>query len=253
MSHAISDDRRRIGAFMVEAWVAVDSWRRLGTRRGVSRVRLDTRRRASFDRLKCREFATYLRGRQPARPLDGRSSRSSAPGCEPKAAAAHDIQAACKRDRKKTFCRVTTRGRKHWTGRWLGRGLGPLAARPLRGGVLRLHLGRLAALRLPPASLPATKKTSALRVLAVALVPTLRLVPPTATLAKANARARLPPAGLRTCYGSRLSGAHGSCRLPRVSPRKRLNSSSGTLVKGKETKLLQSSRSGEGDREGRRL
>jgi hypothetical protein len=79
--------------------------------------------------------------------------------------------------------------------------------------------------------LPPTKKTAALRVLAVALVPALRLVPPTATLAKANPRARLPPAGLWTCFGSRLRGAHGSRCLPRVSPRKRLNSSSGTLVK----------------------
>jgi hypothetical protein len=79
----------------------------------------------------CRGIATYVRGRQPARRPDGSSGRSSGPDSEPTAAEARGIPAGRKQGRKKTFCRVTTRGRNRWTPRELGRGLGPLAARPL--------------------------------------------------------------------------------------------------------------------------
>jgi hypothetical protein len=104
-----------------------------------------------------------------------------------------------------------------------GRGLGPLAARPLCGGVLSLHFDGLASLGLSATGLPAAKKAAALRVEAIALVPTLRLIPLAAPSTMADSWSRLTPAGLGACFRSRLTGAHGSLRLPRVSPGKRFN------------------------------
>ena len=146
----------------------------------------------------------------------------------------------------RAFCRVTTRAANSWPRHGLRRGLGPLAARLLGGGVLPLHFGVPAPLGLPATSLPTTQKPAAFRVLAIALVPALRLIPPAAAATMADSWTRFAPAGLEARFCSRLAGAHGSSCLPRVSPRKRF-SLPRALSSSEGNQVLQSNGAAEGD------
>jgi hypothetical protein len=144
------------------------------------------------------------------------------------------------------FCRVTTRSPNSRPVLAFRRRLGPLTARLLGGGVLPLHFGSLAPLGLSATSLPAPKKTAALRVLAIALIPTPWLIPLTASSTMADSRTRFAPAGLGACFCSRLAGAHGrSCS--QGSARGRGSVFLGHFHQVKETKVLQSSGAGEAD------
>ncbi len=136
------------------------------------------------------------------------------------------------------FCRVTTRGPNSWLGHGFGRGLGPLPARLLCGGVLPFHFGIFAALGLSALGLPTAQQSLALGILAIALVPAFGLKLSAATAAMAEARPRLASTGLATCSWGRLGGAHGRSRLPGVSPRKRSISSSCDFFNRMETVSL---------------
>lgn len=81
---------------------------------------------------------------------------------------------------------MTTRRRNLWLMSSLGRRLGPLAARAFGLGVLGFDRGSLATLGLPTRCLPAPDLPQAFRFLAVALIPTTRLVLAAATFAQAN-------------------------------------------------------------------
>ena len=104
---------------------------------------------------------------------------------------------------------MTTRRRKFWVLKSLRRGLGPLTARALGLGMPGFDVGVLAMSGLPPRRLPASDFPLALRLLAVALVPTPRLVLAAASFAEANPRARLAPTG-RTAVLSGTRGRHNS-------------------------------------------
>jgi hypothetical protein len=152
------------------------------------------------------------------------------PRCERRLAGVHGSRCGRTGAAKKKFCRVTTRGRKLIVASGLGRGLRTLTARSFGGGALGFDFFVLAAFGLATRGLPAADQLLALGLLAIALVPAFRLIPPATPSAMADSWPRLAPTGLGTCLRSRLSGAHGSLRLPRVSPRKTL-SSSGTFIR----------------------
>jgi hypothetical protein len=90
---------------------------------------------------------------------------------------------------------VTTRRRNLWFLTSLRHGLGPLAARALGLGVLGFGKDVLAVFGLPPRRLPAADQPQAFRLLAVALVPTPRLVLALASFAQAGPQARSAPSG----------------------------------------------------------
>ena len=131
------------------------------------------------------------------------------PGCGLRSRAVRGSLADRKEEGKKSFCCVTTRRRNLWVLNGLGRGLGPLAARAFRLGVPGFGVGVLAMFGLPPRRLPAVDLPLAFRLLAVALVPTPRLVLAPAPFAQADPRARSAPSGLRTAFSLTLAGAHG--------------------------------------------
>jgi len=133
-------------------------------------------------------------------------------------------------EEKKSFCCVTTRRRKFRSLIRLRRGLGLLTALSLRFGVLGLGVGTLAPFRLPLRRQPAADFSQAFRILAVALVPTPRLVLALATFVQAGPRAGAALAGLGTVLSFNVVVAHGSIALPRESPgRMRLTFSSGAI------------------------
>jgi hypothetical protein len=68
---------------------------------------------------------------------------------------------------------------------------------------------------LPPGRLPAADFPLALRLLAVALVPTPRLVLAAASFAQADPRARSAPSGLMAVLSLIVECAHGRLNLPR--------------------------------------
>lgn len=181
------------------------------------------RRRASFCRLTCHGTSTCARGLRRSELRSGRNDCNSRFGGDLTAAVGHSTPAGRKSGVKKTLWAVTTRGRNTRIRGSLRRGLRPSAPRLLVGRMSRFHLRRASPLGLTALGLPAADQTQALRVLAVALIPALRLVSPTAALAQTHPPARLSPAGLGTCFSSRLVSAHGSLRLPRLSPRKSVN------------------------------
>jgi hypothetical protein len=117
------------------------------------------------------------------------------PGCGPRSRAVRGTLADRTRERKKSFCCVTTRRHNLWVLRRLGRGLGPLAARALGLSVLGFGLGGLATFGLPPGRLPAADLPPALRLLAVALIPLPRPVLAPAPFAQADPRARSARSG----------------------------------------------------------
>jgi hypothetical protein len=196
----------------------------------VARGRPGTRRRVCGGHVTCRETATCVHDPGPCELPDGRRRSSSAPGCGSSAAALHGTPAGRTRESKKNFCCVTTRRRNLGVLRCLGCGFGSLAARALRLRVLSFGCGIQAASGLPLRRLPAADLPLAFRILAVTLVPTPRLVLPSAAFAQAQPRARAASTGTTTAVWFIVAGAHGSRCLPRDSPRRTCDRSSRALV-----------------------
>ncbi len=183
--------------------------RRLGPGTG-ARGRPGTRRRVCAGHARCRDTATCLHDPGHCELPDGRRRRSSAPGCGSTAAAVHGTPAGRTRESKKNFCCVTTRRRNLRVLRCLGRGFGALAAHALSLRVLRFGCGIQAASGLPLRRLPAADLPLAFRILAVTLVPTPRLVLPSAAFAQADPRAWSSCTGTARALSFKVAGAHGS-------------------------------------------
>jgi hypothetical protein len=217
------------------------------------------RRRASSGRLTCHGTSTCARGRGRSGPRSGKGGCSSSFHGGPLVGDDRSTPAGRKSAAKKTLGGVTTRGRNSRIGRRLRGRLGLRAARALFSGMLGFRFRCAAPLGLAALGLPAADQTQALWVLAVELIPAFRLVPLAATLAQAHPPTRFSPAGLGTCFSSRLGGAHGSSHLPRLSPRKSGNSSSGVFVQERKPRSFslppprnqtRRTRQGERDKEG---
>ena len=176
----------------------------------VARGRPGTRRRVCSGHSRCRETATCVHDLGHCELLDGRRRSSSAPGCGSRKAAVPGTQAGRTRESKKNFCCVTTRRRNLRVLRFLGRGFGALAARALSRRVLRFGGGIQAASGLSLRRLPAANLPLAFRILAVTLVPTPRLVLPSAAFAQADPRARSSRSGTARALWFNVVGAHGS-------------------------------------------
>jgi hypothetical protein len=180
-------------------------------------MRLDTRRSASSGHPRCRESATYVRDPGHCELPAGRRRNRSAPGCEVRSQAVRGSPADRIREGEKKFCCVTTRRRKFRLLNILGRGLGPLTARFLCLSMLGFGGGGLAPFSLPPRRQPAVDLPLAFRVLAVALVPTPRVVLATALFVDASSLARAARPGFGALFSRTLAGAHGRFDLPRES------------------------------------
>ena len=135
---------------------------------------------------------------------------------------------------------MTTRRRNRWVHNGLGRGLGTVAARFLGLGVLGSGVGILAMSGLPPRGLPAVDLPPAFRILAVALIPTSRLIPASAPFAQADPWAWLAPSGLRALFSRTLAHAHGSLYLPREKPEEDVSASSSGAIKMRTERSLPS-------------
>jgi hypothetical protein len=115
----------------------------------------------------------------------------------------------------KNSCCVTTR-RRNFGRRWrLRRNRVPTTAHPLRLGVLGFDGLVLTAPGLPPSRLPASKQPTALGILAVTLIPTMRRVGMSAAPAQAPPRSRSPTTAavwgmMWTAHGR--FGSQGSAR-----------------------------------------
>jgi len=178
-------------------------------------VRLGIQQTASSGHPRCRESATYVHDPGHCEPPDDRRCNSSVPGCGEKSQAVRSSLADRIRERKKKFCRVTTRRRNFWCWNGLGRGLGPLAARSFRLGMLGFDLGGLATFGLPLRRQPAENLPLAFGLLAVALVPAPWLVLASAPFTQAAPQARVAPSGLGTVLSFNVVVAHGRLDLPR--------------------------------------
>jgi hypothetical protein len=176
----------------------------------VARGRPGTRRRVCGGHSRCRATATCVHDPGHCELPDGRRRSSSAPGCGSSSAAVPGTPAGRTRESKKNFCCVTTRRRNLGVLRCLGRGFGSLAARALSLRMLRFGCGIQAASGLPLRRLPAADLPLAFQILAVTLVPTPRLVLPSAAFAQADPRARLSCTGTARALWFNVVGAHGS-------------------------------------------
>jgi hypothetical protein len=178
-------------------------------------AQLDTRSAASSGHPRCREPATCVPGPGHCEPPDGRRDNSSERGSGVRSQAAHSSPADRTREGKKSFCCVTTRRRNLQLLNGLGHSLGPLTALALCLGVPSFGVSLLAMFGLPPRCLPAADLPPAFRLLAVALVPTPRLVLAAAPFAQAAPWARSPPSGRAVRLSLIVEGAHGRFDLPR--------------------------------------
>jgi hypothetical protein len=113
---------------------------------------------------------------------------------------------------------VTTRRRNFGVLECLRRRWGALTARTLRLGVLGSGRIVLASSRLPPRRLPAPDLPQAFGILAVTLVPTLRLVLVPAAFAQAEPCPWSSRTGTAAALWINMLAAHGSVDLPRDSP-----------------------------------
>ena len=139
-------------------------------------------------------------------------------GCEVRSRAVRSSPADRIAEEKKRFCRVTTRRRKFRLLNILGHGLGLLTARFLFLGMLGLDGGGLATFSLSSRRQPAVDFSPAFWVLAVALVPTSRVVLATALFVDAGSLARAARSGFGTAFFFNVVVAHGRFGLPRESP-----------------------------------
>jgi hypothetical protein len=225
--------------------------RRLGAGT-VARERPDTRNRVCGGRSKCRATATYVRDPGPDERPDGRRRSSSAPGCGSTLAVDHGTPAGRTRELKKNFCCVTTRRRIFGVLRCLGRGAGALAAHALRLCLPRFGGGIQATAGLSLGRLPAAYLPLAVRILAVPLVPTPRLVLPSAAFAQADTWPRASRSGTARGLWFIVVAAHGSRYLPRDSPGRTCNRSSRALIQNRQLDQRASLPSSERTRQGRK-
>lgn len=140
------------------------------------------------------------------------------PGCEVRSRAVRSSPADRIKEGEKRFCCVTTRGRKFRFLHIVGHGLGLLTARFLCLGMLGFGGGGLATFSLSPCRQPAVDLSPAFQVLAVALVPTSRVVLATALFVDAGSLARAARSGFGTVLFFNVVVAHGRFGLPRESP-----------------------------------
>jgi hypothetical protein len=174
-------------------------------------VSLDTRRTASSGHSRCREIATYVHDPGHCERPDGKRSNRSEPGCGGKSHAVRGSPADRTKKGGERLCRVTTVRCKFWFWNGLGCGLGLLAAHSFCLGMLGLDLGVLATFGLPLRRLPAEDLPPTFWILAVALVPTPRLVLVRALFAQAVPRAWAACSGFRAALCFTVVGAHGRC------------------------------------------
>jgi hypothetical protein len=118
---------------------------------------------------------------------------------------------------KKRFICVTTRGRNSSVFSGLGHNFSLLTAQFLCLSTLGSDIGILATFGLAPCRLPAANLPPALRLLAVALNATPRLVLTLASLAQADPRSRSAPSGQTVMSSRNVASAHGRYLLPRES------------------------------------
>jgi len=139
------------------------------------------------------------------------------PGCELRSRAVRNSPADRIREGEKRFCCVTTRGRKFRFLNILGHGLGLLTARFLCLGMLGFGGVGLATFSLSPRRQPAVDLSPAFQVLAVALVPTSRVVLATALFVDAGSLTRAARSGFGTVFFFNVVVTHGRFGLPRGS------------------------------------
>jgi hypothetical protein len=176
-------------------------------------ARPGTRRPVSCGHRRCRATATYVPGRARCEPPGGTRRNSSVPRCAVSSRGLGDSLADCRGEGEKNFCCVTTRRRNL---RLLG-GLGSLTALSFGLGVAAFGCGILATLGLAARRQPAPDLPLAFRLLAVALVPTPRLVLPSTSFTQTGSRPRPAPSRRRAVLCRTLRSAHGRCFLPRES------------------------------------
>jgi len=156
--------------------------------------------------------------------------------------------------RQQNVCCVTTRRRNFdWTGSWRRRS-GTLPARTLRLGVPGFDRFVQASLGLPPGRLPAADLAQAFGVLAVALVPSPRLVLPCAAFAQAQPRAWSSRSCTARALRFNVEGAHGSYFSQGTARGERITVLPGRLFKSKtDRRLPVYPRQNEEDKEGNSL
>ena len=236
---AIIDDRRTLGGIVTleVAGAVLAQGCGVGEERGAA-ARIHTLWSASSGHPKCRERATCVHDPGHCERLAGRCGSSSVPSCGSSSRGVRGSPAVCITEGKKTFCCVTTRRRNFWALSDLGRGLGLLAALFLCLGVLGFGVGVLATFRLPLRRLPAVDLPQAFRILAVALVPTPRLVLASAPFVQAGPRARAARSGLGTVLCLNVVVAHGRFDLPRESSGRMCHHSPRALSKREQNDCL---------------
>lgn len=192
----------------------------------------NTRSPVSNGLLKSHATATCVRGRGHCERLGDRHGSSSGPDCGSTRLVGHSTLAGHTKNLKKNFCCVTTRRRNPWAVCCLRRGLGLAAAHALSLCVPRFDRWGLATLGLPPCRLPTADFPQAFWILAVALVPTPRLILLPAALAQADPRARPSLSGTAAGFWLIVERAHGSLLLSQGSARReRVNVLLGRLSK----------------------
>ncbi len=139
----------------------------------------------------------------------------SAPGCAVRLRAVRSSLADHIREKKKSFCCVTTRRRNLWTFNGLGCSLGPLTALAFYLGMPDFGLGILAVFGLSPRRLPAANLSPAFRLLAISLVPAPRLVLVATPFAHAAPWTRSTSSGRALRLSLIVESAHGRLDLPR--------------------------------------
>ena len=172
---------------------------------------------ASSGHPRCRESATYVHDPEHCGPPAGRRRNRSVPGCDLRSHAVRSSPADRIMEGKKSFCCVTTRGRKFRFRNILGHGLGLLTARFLCLGMLGFGGVGLATFSLSPRRQPAVDFPQAFGVLTVALVPTSRVVLTTALFVDAGSLAWTACSGSGTAFCFNVVVAHGRFDLPRES------------------------------------
>ncbi len=137
---------------------------------------------------------------------------NSVPGCGSRSRGVRGSQADRRAEAKKNFICVTTRGRNFGVFNGLGHNFSLLTAHLLCLSALGSDMGILAPFGLASRRLPATNLPQALRLLAVALVPTPCLVLVTAPLTQTLSDARSARSGPTAMISRTLASAHGrSC------------------------------------------
>jgi hypothetical protein len=165
---------------------------------------------ASSGHPNCRAKATYVRGQGRYELPDGRRRSKNELGCGVRSRGVRSSPAdRTKKEGKKIRC-VTTRGRNFGVFNGLGRDFGSLPALLFGLGMPGFDAGIPTTFSLAASRLPTSDFPLAFQVLAVALVPALRLVLAPASFAKASPRAGLPRSGQAAMSVSTVEGAHGS-------------------------------------------